>query len=878
MIKSIRKILISVSFALMAISLSFALAACGNNEPSNSGQHTHTLDHIEAKSETCTSDGNVEYWTCTVCKKNFSDSKGNVIITDPIIVAVGHNYVNGICSRCGDIKTTEGLRFELITNNGVTTYAVSGIGTSTDKNINIPTSYNDVPVIAISDNAFENCNTIETINIPESVEIIGASAFRNCYSLLSITITDNIRFIGSSAFDGCYSLQYDISNGIFYLGNWAIKASNTNITSIQLKETTIGIYEKAFANCTKLKEVELASTISLLGQGIFSGCANIEKITIPYIGDSLKTAKDVYQYPFGYIFGTENFEDSYSVIQKYHSDSLSSVDDVTYYIPSSLKYVQVMGGEILDGAFYGCTSLEKIILPTIKSIGTDAFYNCSGLTSLDLPDGIEVLPDKLFEGCSGLITITLPEGIKNIPNELFKGCSGLEEIVLPDSLESIPKGLLKDCGKLKQLTLPFVGERIKNSTDTNQYPLGYIFGENSFNGTLSVAQTYIGTDTESTISTTYYIPKSLEKVTIQSGKILFGAFSNLSSIKEIIIGNSVTSISRGAFSGIVGIESLSLPFVGNSKKTKSSVNQYPFGYIFSSENYDGSYLISQEYYSTKISNRFRTSTIRSYIPNSLKRVTITGGEILYGAFMECKNIMYIDVPEEIEEIGEKAFSDCYKLITFTVGSHITSIGNSAFSNCYWLVEICNKSSLNIKTHSGTANGWIGNHADYVYTPEKGSSRITITDDGLIFYSSGSWTGSLIGYCDNIASELVLPEKFNGQNYNINSQAFYNCEIITSIVMSDYTSTIGLQSFNGCVNLKSVVIGSGVTIINSGAFSGCTSLASVTFKGNKNWNVYTYSSGEKTSVATVTSDDVQNKATAATLLGTTYRNYYWETIR
>lgn len=92
----------TVSFALILMfALSFALIACNGDE---GGTHTHSMSYVEAKAATCTEDGHSAYWTCTECKKMFSDEARTTEITDPseiTVYASGHNYVNGVCDRCG---------------------------------------------------------------------------------------------------------------------------------------------------------------------------------------------------------------------------------------------------------------------------------------------------------------------------------------------------------------------------------------------------------------------------------------------------------------------------------------------------------------------------------------------------------------------------------------------------------------------------------------------------------------------------------------------------------------------------------------------------------------------------------------------------------
>ena len=82
-----------------------------------------------------------------------------------------------------------------------------------------------------------------------------------------------------------------------------------------------------------------------------------------------------------------------------------------------------------SNAFYKCSGLTSLTLPAgITKIGDEAFVDCSGLTSLNLPDGITEIGESAFSGCSGLTSLNLPDGITEIGESAFSGCSGLTSI------------------------------------------------------------------------------------------------------------------------------------------------------------------------------------------------------------------------------------------------------------------------------------------------------------------------------------------------------------------------------------------------------------------------------------------------------------------
>ena len=110
---------------------------------------------------------------------------------------------------------------------------------------------------------------------------------------------------------------------------------------------------------------------------------------------------------------------------------------------------------IPDYCFHGCSSMESITLPsTIKQIGKYAFSGCSALTSIDIPEGVTIIPDYCFDGCSSMERITLPSTIKQIGKRAFFGCSALTSIDIPEGVTIIPNNCFDECSSLESITLP----------------------------------------------------------------------------------------------------------------------------------------------------------------------------------------------------------------------------------------------------------------------------------------------------------------------------------------------------------------------------------------------------------------------------------------
>ena len=128
---------------------------------------------------------------------------------------IGHNYENRVCVNCGDKLPSEGLKFEKIFVKEE--YAVTGIGSCTDRDIIIPAEYEGLPVTSIGEYAFRNCSSLTSVEVPDSVTSIGYEAFWYCSGLTSVVIGDSVTTIGSYAFSGCRNLT-----SVYYKGpaNW----------------------------------------------------------------------------------------------------------------------------------------------------------------------------------------------------------------------------------------------------------------------------------------------------------------------------------------------------------------------------------------------------------------------------------------------------------------------------------------------------------------------------------------------------------------------------------------------------------------------------------------------------------------------------------
>ena len=169
-----------------------------------------------------------------------------------------------------------------------------------------------------------------------------------------------------------------------------------------------------------------------------------------------------------------------------------------------------------DKAFSGCNLISITLPESVTSIGNYAFFYCSSLTSITIPESVTSIGIYAFCGCS-LTTITIPEGVTSIAEGAFQSCWSLTAINIPEGVASIGDWAFCGCGSLTAITIP--------ASVTN-------IGEDAFGGC-----------------------SSLERVTINCANV-GNWFSAMSSIKEIVLGESVRSIGERAFLGCSGLESL----------------------------------------------------------------------------------------------------------------------------------------------------------------------------------------------------------------------------------------------------------------------------------------------------------------------------------
>ena len=175
---------------------------------------------------------------------------------------------------------TEGLRYEL--SDDGKSYEVMGIGTATDTDIIIPSTYNELPVTSIGAFAFSGCSSLTSIKIFKNVISIGRYAFKGCSSLKNITIPDSVTSIGDGVLWGCSSLEsITIPDSITYLGHSTFYDCSS-LETITIPDSVKWIGNFAFLNCCDLTSITIPDSVAWIGQEAFCRCDSLTDVY--YIG------------------------------------------------------------------------------------------------------------------------------------------------------------------------------------------------------------------------------------------------------------------------------------------------------------------------------------------------------------------------------------------------------------------------------------------------------------------------------------------------------------------------------------------------------------------------------------------------------------------
>lgn len=429
------------------------------------------------------------------------------------------------------------------------------------------------------------------------------------------------------------------------------------------------------------------------------------------------------------------------------------IDGINYSLNSSEKTAEVLS---ISNKYSGDITIPETVeyngvTYNVTSIGNDAFYNCSSLTSIDLPDGITSIGGQAFRYCSSLISIDLPDGVSSIGNYAFSSCSSLTSIDLPDSLTSIGGEAFYDCSSLDRIYLRGENPFTYNSNS-------YLFDKNR---AIIVPESAIDTyctaegwsDNAKHITSAERMNKSIEVTASNTGSSVRNAIGDdlVADVVDLKITGTINSYD-------IIVLNQKMPILHNLDLSDAQIVacDYPYYDRYCTADKRLSDYLFYKHPSLRhiILPKDITGEIGKYVFYGchIKSIVIPNGVTTIGrcAFMSSR-LQEIVLPESLVEIGSTAFYgtnlkkvvlppnlktigsqafDCTKLTEIRLPSSLKEIGGSAFEYCGNLKKVYTYTILPLSITNDT----FGNAANAeLYLPETSSEN---------YYFAAGWNGFL----------------------------------------------------------------------------------------------------------------------------------------
>ena len=332
---------------------------------------------------------------------------------------------------------------------GVTEIYPDSLNNTSIRNVQFPRSLQTIPF-----ECFKNCRNLEELTIPQTITKIEGRAFEGCTALKKVTINGHAD-VSTYAFEGCSSLKELIINGSVQ-GGFGFSSPLEDCKHLERIIVNRGgnAGDLRFSVISNLKKVSLLCSIKETNGSFlsklpnFSGCKKLEEV-------ELQNVEEIGCHTFSHCDRLRNV-----IIGK----TTKRITSYAFYDCTSLESITIPEGCVEVAGFNGCINLKNITIPkSVKKIGYEAFQDCKRFEIFVVPEGVEELGYGAFMGCTNLKKIILPSTLKRIGDYAFKGCTSLEKIVLPDGVQEIGEKAFEQCSRIRSLELPASLKKIGDS-------------------------------------------------------------------------------------------------------------------------------------------------------------------------------------------------------------------------------------------------------------------------------------------------------------------------------------------------------------------------------------------------------------------------------
>ena len=295
-------------------------------------------------------------------------------------------------STSDDENTLLVLDYKLMSDN---TYSVVGFDKRYSRGCEeavIPAEYNGLPVTHIGSEAFKGATYLKRITIGENVTSINSFAFTECEKLTDLYISN---------------VEPWLYNGkTVYLGESSIlhilDEKGNEVTDLVVPDGLTHLYDTVFYYCTALTSITIPDSVT-----------TIDIPSYPPKGTSLTSITIAKENP------------------KYYSERNCIIETESQTL------------------IFGCSG--SVIPDGVTRIGNNAFYNCTGLTSITIPNSVTSIGEWAFYGCDNLTSITIPDSVTSISEWAFYGCDNLTSVTMPGSIKHLGNLTFGDCDKLTKI-------------------------------------------------------------------------------------------------------------------------------------------------------------------------------------------------------------------------------------------------------------------------------------------------------------------------------------------------------------------------------------------------------------------------------------------